>query len=89
MIRDTISRLVKGKKSLWDFAFPQKVIGRKTTLGGLGDKALTIKLETSKTYPHLDIKAFLMWRDYENFTKEERALVDALIKELDSKNSSS
>lgn len=81
------SRLVKGKKALWNFAFPSKVCGRPAHLGGLGDKAITLKLGTSKAYPHLDIKAFLMWEDFDSFTKEERALVDALLKELDSSSS--
>lgn len=78
------SRLVKGKKQLWDFVFPQKVLNRRTTLGGLGDKAITIKLESSQSYPHLDIKAFLMWRDYEQWTDEEKALANALIEKLNS-----
>ena len=81
---DTKNRLVKGKKQLWDFIFPQKVLNRKTQLGGLGDKAITIKLESSKSYPHLDIKAFLMWADYNEWTDEEKALADALLEKLNS-----
>lgn len=81
---DTKNRLVKGKKKLWDFIFPQKVLNRRTKLGGLGDKAITIKLEPSKSYPHLDIKAFLMWADYNEWTDEEKALADALLEKLNS-----
>ena len=76
--------LVKGKKQLWDFVFPQKVLGRKTTLGGIGPKAVTIKLQPSKAYEHLDIKAFLMWEDFDSWTDEEKELVAALKRELDS-----
>ena len=87
MISQIKNRLVKGKKSLWNFAFPMKVLGRQTSLGGIGPKAVTIKLQPSKTYPHLDIKGFLMWDDYDSFTPEEKALIDALLKELDSSSS--
>lgn len=87
MISEIKSRLVKGKKTLWNFVFPQKVLGRRTSLGGLGDKAVTIKLQPSKAYQHLDIKCFLMWEDYDSWTKEEKELVNALLEELDSSSS--
>lgn len=77
-----INSLVKEKKQLWNFVFPSKVLGRKTTLGGVGEQALKIKLSTTKTYPHLDISGFLNWEHYDEFTKEELALVDALLNEL-------
>lgn len=70
------------KKSLWNFEFPKKVLGRKTKLGGLGPKAVTIKLEPSKTYEHLDIKAFLNWDKFEEWTPEEKALVESLLNQL-------
>ena len=89
MSLDFIQSLVKGKKSLWNFKFDSKVCGRATTLGGIGPKALTIKLQSSKTYPHLDIKGFLNWETYDSWTPEEKALVQALLNELDSKSSSS
>lgn len=79
------SSLVKGKKVLWDFSFPMKVVGRQATLGGLGEKAITLKLQTSQNYPHLDIKCFLNWEHFDDFTKEEKALIDILLKELNSK----
>ena len=81
------TRLVKGKKSLWNFVFPMKVLGRKTQLGGLGDKAITLKLQPSKAYKHLDIKCFLNWEDYDDWTEEEKELVQVLLKELDSSSS--
>lgn len=81
------NQLIKGKKQLWDFKFPQKVINRPSMLGGIGDKALTIKLESSKKYPHLDIKAFLMWEEYNEWTEEEKKLVQVLLEELESSSS--
>ena len=73
---------VKGKKLLWNFVFPSKVCGRPASLGGIGPKALTLKLAPSKAYEHLDIKAFLNWDSYDEWTKEEKELVELLIKEL-------
>lgn len=84
-VKSIKNSLVKGKKNLWNFVFPMKVCGRKTTLGGLGDKAVTIKLQPSKAYEHVDIKGFLMWDDFDKWTDEEKALVESLRKELDSK----
>lgn len=78
--------LVKGKKALWNFEFSQKVAGHKATLGGLGDKAITLKLESNKSYPHIDIKAFLNWDSYEEWTEKEKSLVQVLLNELESKS---
>lgn len=80
--------LIKNKKRVWNFSFPNKVCGRPTQLGGLGDKAITLKLQPSKSYPHLAIKAFLDWESYDEWTEEEKALVEALLNELGSPSSS-
>lgn len=72
----------QSKKALWNAEFDKKVLGRKTTLGGIGPKALTIKLETSKTFEHLDIKCFLNWEHFDEFTTEEKALVEFLLNQL-------
>lgn len=81
---ETINKLnsKENKKALWDFVFPSKVCGRKAHLGGIGPKALTLKLETSKTYPHLDIKCFLNWNKFDEFTPEEKKLVESLLNQL-------
>ena len=79
---EIIKKLINNKKSLWDFEFPKKVLGRKTKLGGLGSSAIAIKLESSQTYPHLDIKAFLNWDTYDEWTPEEKALVESLLNQL-------
>lgn len=81
-MKNIINTLVKGKKSLWNYEFSQKVLGRKTTLGGIGPKALTIKLKPSKAYEHLDIKCFLDWSKFDEFTPEEKALVESLLDQL-------
>ena len=70
------------KKALWDFQFPQKVCGRKATLRGLGSQAIAIKLETSKKFPHLDIKCFLNYETFDKWTDEERQLVESLLNQL-------
>ena len=87
MYPEFVSRLVKGKKGLWNFSFSSKVCGRPATLGGLGKQALTLKLGASAKYPHMDIKAFLNWKEYDDWTPEEKALVQALLDELDSSSS--
>lgn len=70
------------KKALWDFKFPQKVCGRKASLRGLGSQAIAIRLESSKNFPHLDIKCFLNYDNFEEWTDEEKALVDTLLNQL-------
>ena len=87
MIPEFVSSLVKGKKSLWNFSFSSKVCGRPAQLGGIGEKALTLKLGASAKYPHLDIKGFLNWDTYDDWTPEEKALAQALLEELDSSSS--
>lgn len=87
MSLEFVKSLVKGKKSLWNFAFDSKVCGRQATLGGIGDKALTLKLQTTKDYPNLDIKCFLNWENYDKFSPKEKALVQVLLNELESKSS--
>lgn len=72
----------QNKKTLWNTEFDKKVLGRKTKLGGLGPKALTIKLESSKAFEHLDIKCFLNWEHFDEFTIEEKALVEFLLNQL-------
>lgn len=72
----------KNKKTLWDFSFPSKICGRKASLRGLGEQAIAIKLETSQKYPHLDIKAFLNYATFEDWTEEEKKLVEVLLNQL-------
>lgn len=79
-----VKSLVKGKKSLWNFVFPKKICGRTASLAGLGESALKVKLEAPKSYPHMDITGFISWDKYDEFTKEELALVKALQDQLSS-----
>ena len=80
IIKDLTNK--NNKKALWDFQFPQKVCGRKATLRGLGSQAIAIKLETSKKFPHLDIKCFLNYETFDDWTTEEKALVESLLNQL-------
>ena len=72
----------ESKKTLWNFEFPNKVCGRKASLRGLGSQAIAIKLESSKAFPHLDIKGFLNYESYDEWTQEEKELVDTLLNQL-------
>ena len=82
--KDAIAKLTnkENKKTLWDFEFPKKVLGRKSTLRGLGSQAIAIKLEPSKAFKHLDIKCFLNWETFDEWTDEEKALVESLLNQL-------
>lgn len=79
-IKNIIQSLVKGKKSI--FNCEVKVANRKFQLGGVGSKALKVKLNSPKGFPHLDISGFLNWDKYDEFTEQEKALVQAFIDEL-------
>lgn len=79
-IKEIISCLVKGKKSIFNCTV--KVSGRNFTLGGVGSQALKVKLNAPKGFPHLDISGFLSWDKYDEFTEQEKALVQAFIDEL-------
>lgn len=83
-MKKNIEKLCKkeNKKTLWNFEFPNKVCGRKASLRGLGSQAIAIKLETSKAFPHLDIKGFLNYESYDEWTKEEKQLVEILLNQL-------
>jgi len=83
-IKDAIDKLTKkeNKKALWNFEFPNKVCGRKATLRGLGKQAVAIKLETTQKYPHLDIKCFLNYENFDEWTDDERKLVEVLLNQL-------
>ena len=72
----------QSKKALWDCEFDKKVLGRKTTLGGIGPKALTLKLEPSKAFKNIDIKCFLNWEKADQFTEEEWELINFLLSKL-------
>lgn len=80
IIKDLTNK--NNKKALWDFQFPQKVCGRKASLKGLGSQAIAIKLETSKKFPHLDIKCFLNYETFDDWTPEEKKLIESLLNQL-------
>lgn len=83
-IKDAIEKLTKkeNKKTLWDFEFPNKICGRKATLRGLGKQAVAIKLESTKKYPNIDIKCFLNYEKFDEWTDEEKELVEILLNQL-------
>lgn len=83
-IKETINNLTKkeNKKALWNFEFPQKICGRKASLRGLGSQAIAIRLEPSKKFPHLDIKGFLNYESFDEWTEEEKELVETLLNQL-------
>ena len=80
MVKEIIKSLVKGKKSIFN---AQVKVGRRTfTLGGVGNSALKVKLNSPKNFPHLDLSGFLSWEKYEEFTPQEKELVQKFLDEL-------
>ena len=77
-----VQKILKNKKQVWDFPFPAKICGRNAKLGGVGNQALTIKLESTKDYPNMEIKGFLNFKNKEKFTKKEMELIDILFSEI-------
>lgn len=82
--KEAIDKLTNktNKKQLWNCEFPQKVAGHTATLGGLGTSAVTLKLSSNKSFPHLDIKCFLNWDSFDEWTTQERELVEFLLNQL-------
>lgn len=80
MIENIKNSLVSGKKDIFNCVV--KVSNRNFQLAGVGKSALKVKLNSPKSFPHLDVSAFLSWEDYEEFTPQEKALVQAFIDEL-------
>lgn len=79
-IKEIISCLVKGKKSI--FNCEVKVSNRKFQLAGVGSKALKVRVNSPKGFPHLELNGFINWDKYDEFTEQEKALVQAFVDEL-------
>lgn len=80
MKNKTISALIAGKKSIFNCRI--KIGSRKFQLAGIGSSAIKVRPTRLKNYPHLEIVGFLNWKDWDNFTKEEKALVEAFYNSL-------
>ena len=81
MKNKVISDLISRKKSIFNCRI--KVGSRKFQLAGVGSSSIKVKPTRLKNYPHLEIVGFLSWKDWDNFTKEEKALVEAFYNSLD------
>lgn len=75
-----ISGLIRGKKSI--FNCKVKVSRRIFQLGGVGSKALKVRVNPPKNFPHLELSGFLDWDKWEEFTEQEKELVRAFYNEL-------
>lgn len=73
MVKNIINSLVNGKKDI--FNAQVKVSGRIFTLGGVGNKALKVKMNSPKGFPHLELSGFINWDLYDEFTPQEKQLV--------------
>lgn len=70
-----ISQLIAGKRRIFNLTV--KVGTRKFQLAGVGAQTLKVRPTRLPKYPHLELVGFLSWSDWENFTPEEKKLVEA------------
>lgn len=75
-----ISALIAGKKNIFNCRITSN--RRVFQLGGIGPKALKVKPNRFKDYPHLEIIGFLDFNEWDNFTDKELALVEAFYNQL-------
>ena len=75
-----VSALISQKSKIFNLRV--KVGTRKFRLNGIGAENLKVKPTRLPQYPHLDLVGFLPWDEWDNFTKEERELVEAFYKSL-------
>ena len=81
MKNKVISALIAGKKSIFNSRI--KVGSRKFQLAGIGSSSLKVRPTRLPNYPNLEIVGFLSWKDWDKFTKEEKALVEAFYNSLE------
>lgn len=70
-----VSALIAQKKKIFNLTV--KVGTRKFQLAGVGAQTLKIRPTRLPKYPHLELVGFLSWKDWEQFTTEEKKLVEA------------
>ena len=70
-----ISTLIKQKKKIFNITV--KVGTRKFQLAGVGSKSLKVRPTRLQKYPHLELVGFLDWSEWDNFTPDEKKLVEA------------
>lgn len=75
-----ISALIARKNRIFNLRV--KVGSRKFQLAGVGAKTLKVKPTRLPGYPHLELVGFLEWKEWNNFTPEEKKLVEAFYKSL-------
>lgn len=80
MKNKVISALMSKKNSIFNLRV--KVGNRKFQLNGVGTKNLKVKPTKLPNYPHLDLVGFLPWAEWDNFTPQEKELVEAFYKSL-------
>ena len=70
-----VSALIAQKSKIFNCTV--KVGTRKFQLAGVGSKTLKVRPTRLPKYPHLELVGFLEWKEWDNFTPEERKMVEA------------
>lgn len=76
-----VSALISQKNKIFNSTV--KVSNRKFKLNGLGASALKVKLNSPQGFPHLDVIGFINWDKWNEFTPQEKELVQAFYSQLD------
>lgn len=70
-----VSALIAQKSKIYNLTV--KVGTRKFQLAGVGGKTLKVRPTRLPKYPHLELVGFLEWAEWDNFTQDEKKLVEA------------
>lgn len=75
-----VSALISQKNKIFNSTV--KVANRKFKLNGLGSSALKVKLNSPSGFPHLDVVGFINWDKWDEFTPQEKELVEAFYSQI-------
>ena len=75
-----VSALIAGKKSIFNLRI--KNGNRKFQLAGVGAKSLKVRPTRLPDYPHLELVGFLSWNEWDEFTPQEKKLVEAFYSQI-------
>lgn len=75
-----VSALIARKSKIFNSTV--KVGNRKFKLNGLGTSALKVKLNSPSGFPHLDVVGFINWDKWNEFTPQEKELIQAFYSQI-------
>lgn len=76
-----VSALISKKNKIFNSSV--KIGNRVFKLNGLGASAIKLKLNSPKGYPHMDLIGFISWKEWDNFTPQEKELIKAFYSQVE------